>query len=73
MSNKCNHVWNYEGDVFAGRTEDECTVRRFCNGCGVVQHAYTGRWYKSSIGTGKMWGEYPNGYTYKRKDTPNGQ
>ncbi len=62
---KCNHYWNYDYSVYAGRNENECTIRRWCAECGIMQHAYTGRWYKSKTGEGEMWGEYPEGYQKK--------
>lgn len=61
---KCKHFWRVEHAVYSGRdnnpnNEEKC-IRRFCAGCGLVQHTYTtGRWYKSNIGPGKMWDEYP--------------
>lgn len=40
---KHEHYWHCLHSVYAGRSEDECSVVRFCR-CGVRQHAYTGEW-----------------------------
>ncbi len=61
--NKCKHHWHVEHTVYRGRNDNpysnEKCIRRFCKKCGLVQHSYTGRWYKSNIGPGKIWGKYP--------------
>lgn len=58
---KDKHNWSYEHLVYcASGSENKVVVRRYC-ACGQVQHSYTtGRWYKSNIGSKKMWGNHPN-------------
>ncbi|KKK72058.1 hypothetical protein LCGC14_2907700 [marine sediment metagenome] len=70
MTDKHEHYWNYENVVYDA-TPNKCTVRRWCSGCGLLQHSHTtGRWYASRVGPEKMFGEYPEGYDTKFTEEP---
>jgi len=65
---KCEHNWNYEHAVFAGDY-----IRRWCCECGLMQHANAKNWTNSKLGSGKMWGEYPDGYPEEFRRHPTEQ
>ena len=70
MSKNCEHSWNYEHAVYSGDM-----IRRWCSECGLIQHAKAKNWTNSNIGTGKMWGEYPDGYPeeFRKQEIENGE